>query len=295
MSSKEIVSNQDQILLALEECEKRIMSACRRGREATAAIGKELVKIRNEELFRARHENFTDYVTEDVHLDLASAYRIMKVYETVAALEQEGLMLPDNESQIVELAKLLPEGRATVWKRILVASQDHDRPITVDTVKIAVDQEEKRLAAKPAQEPAKSRQPRGVQVSLDMGEDEDEEKTNGSAPAVIALSEKGEAALARIRKICGDQVAEAIERARVQISERELRRWADLDNQLVYNLAHYVVNQRWSVAKAINYEERMIDGTTNVDTLITMSRARGGRLTTTHDDARILVEIMART
>lgn len=302
------VTPDDAMFLALEECEKKIFAAFRRGIEATRSMGKELSKIRDKELYRARNrEFFKEYVAEDLGWDLTSVYRVMTVAETTQRLEAQGLSLPENESQVVQLAKLEAEYQGPVWKRIIDSCQREDTAITLDVVRRAVDMEEERLSYKKAEQAAKeaakeTAKPKGVEVSLDGEQDGEQEEQQAKAPAAqaapavsaIRLSEKGEAALAKIRRICGDEVADAIEGLRIQISERELIKWAEEDNQTIGNLAYYVV-QGWSVTKALNYEQRMIDGNTNVDTLITMCRSRGGRLGVNHDDARISVEIAAAT
>ena len=296
--SKEIISAEENAAatLALEECENRIRTACRRGIEATRAIGKELWKIKNHDLYKVRWALFSDYVTEDLRLDTTSANRMIDIYDVMQRLEGADIeQLPENESQAFELSKLDPERQPLVWKKVLISCEQDDKPVTVAKVKIAVEGEEKKLAAAkqakrpPAAPPAK---PKGVEVglNLDSGNGEDT-----PAPETIGLTEQGEAALARVRRLCGDEVADAILYKRVTISERELRLWAEQDDIRVNNLSHYICNLNWTVNKALNYEDRMIDGGTLVDTLITMCRARGGQLHVTHDDARISVTILAST
>lgn len=300
MSSKEIVTPDDTMALALEQCREKIIAAFRRGIEATRTMAKELLKIRDRELYRAKdYKFFKDYILEELHWDLTSVYRVIKVAEIVQRLESEGLALPENESQVIELSKLEPEYQAPVWRRIMDVCERDEEPITLQVVRDAVDMQERRLAQKEAEQKAKETvggaKPKGVQVSLDL-EEEVEKKGNGETPVPVErqrLSEKGEAALAKIRKVCGDEVADAIEGLRVQISERDLCKWAEQGDQTIYNLAYYVVNQGWSVSKALNYEARMVDGNTDITTLITMCRSRGGRLGVTFDDARVTVEIMA--
>jgi hypothetical protein len=53
---------------------------------------------------------------------------------------------------------------------------------------------------------------------------------------------------------------------------------------LVRNLAHYLIDLRWTLRKALDYEDRMIDGETTIDQLTTLARARGGHIVIEHQD-----------
>lgn len=274
--TKEIDLTIDKAQLALEEAEKRILAACRRGLEETHAIGKDLIKIRDEKLYELRqYATFRDYVEEDLRMSISTAYRIIGIHDAIERLAGEGLELPSNESQAAELIKLMPERQPVVWSRVIKFSNQRDVPITVDMVKLAVKKEAERLAA---EDEAKE----GVKVDIEA---------NGDQPKVISLTAKGEAALAKIAQICGKEVGQSIENLTIPITEKELIRWAEQNDDMIANVAGYVVNLRWTVKKAIEQEERSIDEDTSVRTLITMSRVRGGSLVAGIEDARITVDI----
>jgi hypothetical protein len=300
MNSKDVATVDNAMHLALEECENKISQAFGRVLKDTRIMGRELGKIRDRELYRARHcEDFEEYCTDAMGYDMSSVYRVLKIAEIVQRLEDLGLQLPNNESQVYALAKLAPELQGAVWKRIMDEQQSKDEAVSVEIIKREVDREGRMLAAKRAEEAAKAaerlakeaREPikRTGGVAIDL----DEEGNGEQPPSRPGLSESGEAALAKIRRICGDQIADAIEDLRLPVPERDLKKWAEQDNQIIYNLAYYIAELRWSVTKALNYEQQSVDGGTTIDTLIHMCRSHGGRLGVIHDVARISIEILS--
>jgi hypothetical protein len=171
--------------------------------------------------------------------------------------------------------------------------------ITAKTVRIAVEQEEERQRkSESGKEPKALGSSRGVQTALDMDsgeQQETDEQPAASKPAVapgrITLTQRGEEALDRIRELCGKETAEGIEKGYVSISERDLIKWADESDVAVRNLEHYIVNLRWSVRKALEYEEKIIDGESTLNQLIVLARARGGRAIFEHQDYNELYKI----
>lgn len=293
-----VVTTQDttnERFLALEETEKRVFQAFRKGLEAIRALAKELSRIESDELFTLRNcDKFSDYVETYLRMDMRTVRRVYGVAATLTVLERAGLRLPENEAQAAELARLEPEVRGAVWERILAASDELRQPVTMLIVRTAVDKEEERRTK--AQETAAQAAPpkrKGIQVDLDDGDD-----VPVSSPAAVppppkrkSLSEKGEAALTRLRSLCGEPLAEAIETETLPISERDIITWGNLeDSHLVKNLAHYIANLRWSLAKAIAYESKQVDGATTCDELVTLARARGGRASVRHEEMRIIIE-----
>jgi hypothetical protein len=57
-------------------------------------------------------------------------------------------------------------------------------------------------------------------------------------------------------------------------------------------LARYVIDERWTVHKAIKFENRSITGLTNIDELVLLCRARGGRVVVTHDAGQVTVRLI---
>lgn len=293
MSSR--VISADTRLATLEDCEHRIRSAARRGLEATCAIAKELIKINTEQLYELRNDTFKDYVLEHHGMTDTTCRRIVNIAQTVNQFQNAGLALPANESQVAELARLEPEKRASVWSGLLaLEAKDPERKLTLEDVQVAIEQTEAVATPAPARSSTSrskraSSAPRdtGIEVDMDNGEEPREKKVT---VAGIVLTEKGEAALERIRKICGAQIAEAIETGNTPIEEKEIRLWAEQDADLMRTLIHYVTDQHWTVAKAISFEGKGVDDRTTVWRLILIARARGGRAVINYDGTKITVE-----
>jgi hypothetical protein len=172
------------------------------------------------------------------------------------------------------LARLDDETQPLVWQRLLtLRDKDPEKPITVDRVRAAVEFE---LAAKPARA--------GVTTTLDLA-------GNGAADtSTIRLSADGERALNRIRRLCGDPIADSIVRLNIVISERDLIKWSEQDDATVRRLAYYIA-QRWSVTKALAFENRDLNGMTTINDMIALACARGGTLELTYQKAKITVEV----
>ncbi len=291
MKNEVVVSPDKARLIQLEECEHRIMTAYRKGMEATEAIARELRTINDQELFRDRGcETFNIYVLKYCRISIDTAQEMIAVSRTNDRLRQAGLPLPANQSQSAELARLEAEQQPIVWQRLLNGEAQSEMPLTASIIKKQVD------LAKSAT-PARS----GVSVTLNLG-DEPKADANGapkkSTPATkvpprVKLSEKGEAALERIKRLCGEPVSNAIANGNLPISERDLLKWSEEDDPLVETLAHYISNLRWTVAQALKFEGLTINEATTVGDLMKLAQARGGRYLFETDYVRVAVELVA--
>jgi hypothetical protein len=272
-------------LVVLEECEHKIRLAFQRGLEATCTIAAELRKIKDRELWQLRDcSSFSDYVDKHLPLDRRSITRIIDIGPVVERLRDAGLQLPENESQVAELISLEPDAQPEVWKTVLAAAEQLEQPITRDFVRRAVEFHD-RQQPEPEKEEQKSDDRPGVKTALDLEEKAPEPKDDGAPartkiPERVSFSEKGEAALERIGRLCGKSVREAIEKGNLPISERDLIKWSQEEDSMVEALKYYVVDQRWRVDKAIQFENRnpQVKAETTMGDLVTIIKARGGRL-----------------
>lgn len=288
--------NQER-LVALRECENRIHKACLRGRDLTREIAQNLTVIRDRELWRAVAEdrgiecrNFTDYVKDVLGWEPKTVTRYMEAESCFRILEGAKLTLPENETQAIELARIEEERQPIVWQRVLILSEEQKMPITAALIKGAVDQEQEEQREAEAEKAAQAKRKAKAGVHVDMGDNDSSDE-----PDQIALSERGEEALARIGALCGKAVADSIREKAITLSETAIRAWAEQEDAIVKEVPHYVVDRLWSVRKALNYISNLIDGDTTVDELILMARDRKGRTTLMRDDARISIEILMMT
>jgi hypothetical protein len=292
MTTKRAITAGTARKVALEECLIRMKSAFRRGLEATCTIAKELHKIYREELYLEVTEDFNEFVTDYLNINIATYRRIIAVSQTVHQLQEAGLELPANETQVAELARLDPPIRARVWNELMIRAEKEDKVLTVEDIRRAVEV---------AEQAALTRDTRGSN-DADHGVEVDLEDTNGNEPpaakkkapvqeAVLVLTEKGEAALSRVRKVCGEEIANAIASGTKAMTERDLRNWAEYDNEMMRQLVFFVFDQNYPLTKAVNFISKGIDDSTDVHDLILIASSRGGTAMINHDRAKIVIEL----
>jgi hypothetical protein len=301
MNQKPLTVQQPSAFRTLEELENNIKASFRRGLNAALSMGKDFDKIKQQELYKERgYESFSRYVEHYLECSRRTAERLISISRTAQLIEDAGLVLPANENQIDELTKLEPERLKVVWKSVLALPEED---ITAKAVRIAVEQEQRRAVVKSQEEQKSTRS--GVKTALDDKDNGDQKDTGDSdeqsapkssatkavLPDRIRLTQDGEEALDRIRELCGKETAEGIERGYVSISERDLIKWAGESDVAVRNLEHYIVDLRWSVRKALEYEDKIIDGESTLNQLIVLARARGGRAIFEHQDYNELYKI----
>jgi hypothetical protein len=275
----------------LEQLESIISEAFRRGLTATREIGKAFARIKDENLYGAVGiETWTKYLENRWGSSLTTVDDIIAAARMAEFLEEAGLPLPPrtNQSQLLVLAKLAePAQRIEAWREIVDLSERTNVPLSIKVVKKAVD-----LAVKQIQRTS------GVHVDLDT-----DKATEASAPAPtpagrsitvrakgeavdrIQLNEEGEAALERIERLCGKATAEAIESGQFKISDHNLIRWAEQSDNMVRILYHYLFWERWSLKKALDFEEKLIDEETSLRQLLALARASEGKRIVEHDFA----------
>lgn len=237
-------------------------------------------------------EDFNEFVTDYLNINIATYRRIIAVSQTVHQLQEAGLELPANETQVAELARLDPPIRARVWNELMIRAEKEDKVLTVEDIRRAVEV---------AEQAALTRDTRGPS-DADHGVEVDLEDTNGNEPpaakkkapvqeAVLVLTEKGEAALSRVRKVCGEEIANAIASGTKAMTERDLRNWAEYDNEMMRQLVFFVFDQNYPLTKAVNFISKGIDDSTDVHDLILIASSRGGTAMINHDRAKIVIEL----
>jgi hypothetical protein len=294
--NSETISPSKERLIALEECERKIVMLFRRGIEATCALAKEFTKIEEQELYRdVGSKTFHAYVVERLGLEMQMVRESIAISIACENLKKAGLALPETESQVVELARVEAEHQPLVWQLVVEAAEKVDKRVTAAAVRDAVRKyEESRQEAEPAPAPR-----RGVVTALDTPQSTEANgapRRTSAAPKVpkkIELYEAGEAALERIRRLCGDPIAKGIESGNLPISERDLIKWSEQTDDLVKTLAHYVGDLRWTVSKAINFEARTLNEATTLAELMTLARVRGGRYVEVTDLYKLTLQLVA--
>lgn len=276
-------SRHDQLL----DAEQKIQQASRDTVESIRIIGNELTRIEENELYEVLGKNdFQEYVEVCLRLDYRMARAWMRAATALTLLDKEKLQLPYNQSQVLELTKLKsPEMLVGVWRKILDFCDEKKKVVTFELVKDAVAAQRTKTneyvtrARVTTPKPAKG-------IDIDLGD-------NGTEAPTSTFTEDGEKALNRIRRLCGDEIADAIRAENPKVQERDIIKWAEQDTEMVKTLAYWIVQKRWTLRKAMAYEESAINESTTVQELVDLARSRGGRAQVEFDDARLTVEIMA--
>lgn len=290
---KEIVTKDNNRLLLLEECEKKIGNYFRRGLEATVGIGQQLRKINDLELYLERGcRSINEYAFDCFGLPAAHTSRFMGISTSAELFKAKGIELPANETQLAELARLDPEHQIETWELVKKAAEAREEKVTAAIVRTAVDNAKVVPAStSPPGAPRESLD----EPDLDLGSLAPSEEQNGSKGRIevprISLSEDGEEALEKIRRTCGDVVADAIEHHRIQISERELILWSRQEDPDL--LTHYIADLRWSVAKAVGFDRQAITEQTKLSKLIILAMANGGHYAADLETATVAVDMVA--
>jgi hypothetical protein len=293
-----------QLVAQLTECEMTIQEAVRRGIDAACDIGRVLNKIELLELYLVKHETFALYVEKETRWDRGTVKKMQTEASVRDNLQEHSLPLPENETMLLALGRLEPEVQAQVWDELLSTCERIGMEITEKAVQTAVNVEERKAAStkpvyvKPSSKKAASSQKGtggGVNVDLGLGAGQPDKGAPEPPQSGLGLSEEGEAALEKIGRLCGDFVRKAIEnRSLTHLNERDLITWAEQNDHQMRNLAHYVINKRWTVDKSLKFDQRIVNNNTTLDQLTDLARARGGHLTIRHEEFELAFRRLAQ-
>jgi hypothetical protein len=242
----------------LAECRIEIEEGKKRSRDGLTQIAKALINIEVEKLYLdAGYTSLNEYCEGELNLDRFAAYRLMNAGRAAMTLEAAGIKeIPAIETQLVLLSKIPTDELADAWRDGLIAMERENIPVTTTSIKRLVDH-----FTRHERSPVK-------------------EKRRGVNPALETYSEAGELALERIGRIAGADVRTGIEQGTLNVPERDLLAWADEDDATLRNLAYYIVDLGWSLAKAKAYEQTIVGEQTPLAAIVRLATARGGQYET---------------
>ena len=173
-------------------------SAIRFGNKAHAEIGKALSGIRDKCLYR-EVGTFEEYCEKTWHFSRAHADRLMKSFQVMEKLSPIGGILPNNEAQVRELARLQKNQWVPTWKDVVKLANGN--PLTAEFVKKVVDAKLSGTSEKKAKGAKKAEKPNaGIKPVLDLIEEVSAKvKGGGDAKAVTALLSKIETELKKLK------------------------------------------------------------------------------------------------
>jgi hypothetical protein len=258
----------------LAKCELAIEDGKRRGREAIRSIAKALNRINDEKLYEDKgYKTFNQYVESALKMDRHSAMHIIAASHTILTLENAGIeitAIPAIEKQLVLLHKIPSDELPRAWSEGVAFLEKQGLPLNSANIKRIVDFAVSRAARE-----------EGVNPELDMDDEGDGDGDGAKARTAVKGSktrtEEAELALERIGRMAGEEVRSAIEEGIHPITDRDLIKWASETDQMVKNLAYYIVDERWSLGKAIAYEAALVTEHSTIESLARLATARGGR------------------
>jgi len=267
----------------LAEAENRIHRASRDTIESLRIIGRELNRIKDEALYEVmgKHD-FKEYVTDHLRMDFRQASMFMRASLALDRLESEKLQLPYNQSQAIELAKLRkPEVQVGVWRKVLDFCDKEHAVATFRLVRDAVYAQRTKGGQVKRRVRAKKENPG---IDIDLGDDV-------QVTIKSVWSDVGERALNRIRRLCGDHIADAVDSQNPKLSEKDLLKWADEEDEMVKNLSYWIVMKRWSLRKSLAYEANLVSNETTVAQLSDLAHSRGGKAFIEYAGVSITIEV----
>lgn len=293
-----------EVLDELAITEQRLAEEAKKEFLASYEIGRLLNEIQDKELYRLRgdeYKTFNAYLINRVPWDKSYSYRLQHQARVVDVLKKEGLELPKTAAILEALYDRLElEAIPDLWRDLLQGAQSTGTDLRLKHVVRAIEamptpaapaepedrnSEQSRDAAEPR---------RGVNVDLDLGGGEPAGNGAPAAPEppkkAQTFSDKGEEALERIGRLCGKGLATDIEKGRLPISERALKKWADEDDDTVRALKYYVADQGWSVEKALKYEQQGVTENLTLGHMISWASAHGGHWVRRFQGYRITLE-----
>lgn len=107
-------------------------------------VGRALLSIRDERLYRITHKTFEDYCGERWQLSRPRAYQLIESAAVAANLSTNVDKMPTNEAQTRQLAKLPPPEQAEAWQEVV--EESNGKPTAKDVEAVV----NKRLGKTPA-------------------------------------------------------------------------------------------------------------------------------------------------
>jgi hypothetical protein len=256
---------------ALEKCRMQIEEGKKRGRDAMRSMALALIRIRDERLYEEDGcDGFNEYVTQKLNWDRLAAWRVIQAGETIMALEAgevDTALIPNEEHHLVLLHQIPAPELPQAWIDGLRVLEAQNKQVTTANIKRLI-----KAAKAQIEEEQVREEPKGVNPPLTIGG----EIGGADGEDRKSRTEEAENALEIIGEYAGSDVKVALEKGNIRISERDLVRWADEDPVMIKNLAYYIVNEGWSLNKALEYEHTTFDELTTVQAIARFAEARGG-------------------
>jgi len=216
------------------------------GLPAFTAVGKALLQIREEKLYRLYYKSFEEYCRDRWALEHSHAYELMRSAEVSRNLETSAIaeVLPTREYQICALTSLSPEQQIKAWTQAVAETGTGKAP-TGDLVR--------RVVARMKTHMSKERR----QNKLAEGWTEEELKTDANLLEAFDL----------IQKAYGKEETDLIKKGIVQLARADLLFLGRQTPAVLNEIHDLVVGKRWTPRDAVRFLSRTPDEDTTVGDL----------------------------
>jgi hypothetical protein len=217
-----------------------------KGLPAFTAVGKALLQIREEKLYRLQYKSFEEYCRDRWALEHSHAYELMRSAEVSKNLETSAIaeVLPTREYQIRALTSLSPEQQIRAWTQA-VAETGKGKAPTGDLVRKVV-----------ARMKAHRRKERR-QLKLAEGWTEEELKDDTALSAALDL----------IQNAYGEEETDLIKKGIIQLARADLLFLGKQTPAVLNDIHELVVGKRWTPQDAVKFLGTTPDKDTTVEDL----------------------------
>jgi hypothetical protein len=213
--------------------------------ESMAAIGRELIRVRDQQLWLARHGSYNDFLENEVKIAESTGRKYCELSVKWDSLQKQldGHPMPKTADEIRALDGVPEEYRGQAWILALKRAEDLDMPMNSIFVKSAV------------------RENFLIEV----------EKT----PVEVCAEKITDIGHARIRigKLCGGELLSGIDRRKWIVSEKEMLVWARQTDENVEYIGRCVRLLGWGVQRALERCHDVIDADMSIRRLVAKAKA----------------------
>lgn len=169
------------------------------GLKSFVEVGRALLQIRDERLYRATHMNFETYCQEKWDMTRRHAYRLVAAADVIDTLGPVGLT-PANESQVRPLTRLPKDEQAAAWKEAVKVS---DGKPTAAVVEKIVASRMPEASNDDEDEGEDDAEPKQQKADLSRGEKEAKEIRDEFTGSIAKLMDGGVYTLSSAAKVLG--------------------------------------------------------------------------------------------
>ena len=215
--------------------------------ESMAAIGRELIRVRDQQLWLARHGSYEDFLENEVKIPYPTArsYCQLSLKWDTLKKELDGHPMPKTAHEIEALDQLPEEQRGQAWRLALMRAEDLDMPLNALLVRAVV--RENFLI---------------------------EDKVEPVPVAPETVRNVSEAKI-RIGNLCGDDLLREIDRKVYRVSEKEFLVWARKSDDEVQFIGRAMEKMGWAVSRSIQKYREPISADSKLREIVASRIAHG--------------------